>query len=180
MKTLYESLLDNEEVLMRKTELIDLYTLIKDKIKSMTYTYTSLGYSHGFNVEKCIQLSSKDEILKTINGKTLNPGAGFGKMISIFLKQIIVNPDFINHKNDKTYMEKSAKQTFDYSVMNDLNNWKDGRFNNFNNLGKDVPYIFVEMKRGNLYVYYHWDKKPIVSVNSHGNYGYGRIIIKFN
>ena len=71
MKTLYESLLDDEEVLMRKTELIDLYTLIKDKIKSMTYTYTSLGYSHGFNVEKCIQLSSKDEILKTINGKTI-------------------------------------------------------------------------------------------------------------
>ena len=177
MKILYESILDDEEVLMRKTDLIDLYTLIKDKIKSMTYTYTSLGYSHGFAVEKCIQLSSKDEILKTINGKTLNPGVTLGKMISIFLKQIIVNPDFINHKNDKTYMEKSAKQTFDYSVANDLNNWKDG---GFNNLGEDVPYIFVEMKRGNLYVYYHWDKKPVVRANGRGNYGYGRIIIKFN
>lgn len=177
MKTLYESLLDDEEVLTRKTELIDLYTLIKDEIKSMTYTYTSLGYSHGFNVEKCIQLSSKDEILKTVNGKTLNPGDTLGKMISIFLKQIIVNPDFINHKDDKTYMEKSAKQTFDYSVMNDLNNRKGG---GSNNLREDIPYIFVEMKRGNLYVYYHWDKKPIVRTNSRGNYGYGRIIIRFN
>lgn len=177
MKTLYESLLDDEEVLMRKTELIDLYTLIKDKIKSMTYTYTSMGYSHGFNIKKCIQLSSKDEILKTINGKTLNPGADLGKMISIFLKQIIVNQDFINHKNDKSYMEKSAKQTFDYSIMNDLINYDEGHYTNF---GKDVPYIFVEMKKGNLYVYYHWDKKPIVRVNSHGNYGYGRIIIRFN
>lgn len=178
MKTLYESLLDDEEALMRKTELIDLYTLIKDKIKSMAYTYTSLGYSHGFNVEKCIQLSSKDEILKTINGKTLNPGATLGKMISIFLKQIIVNPDFINHRNDETYMEKSAKQTFDYSVANDLNNRTDGGFNN--NLGEDVPYIFVEMKRGSLYVYYHWDGKPIVRADRRGNYGYGRIIIRFN
>lgn len=177
MKSLYESLLDNEDVLMRKSELIDLYTLIKDKIKSMNYTYTSLGFSHGFDVKKCIQLSSKDEILKTIDGKTLNPGADLGKMISIFLKQIIVNPDFINHKNDQSYMEKSAKQTFDYSVMNDLNNWKDG---GYNNLGEDIPYFFVEMKRGNLYIYYHWDKNPIIRVNGRGNYGYGRIIIRFN
>lgn len=177
MKSLYESLLDNEDVLMRKSELIDLYTLIKDKIKSMNYAYTSMGYSHGFNVKKCIQLSSKDEILKTINGKTLNPGADLGKMIAIFLKQIIVNPDFINHKNDKSYMEKSAKQTFDYSIMNDLNNYDEGHYTNF---GKEVPYIFVEMKGNNLYVYYCWDKKPIVRTNSHGNYGYGRIIIRFN
>lgn len=177
MKSLLESLLDKEDVLIRKSELIDLYALIKDKIKSMNYTYTSMGYSHGFNVKKCIQLSSEDEILKTISGKTLNPGADLGKMISIFLKQIIVNPDFINHKNDKSYMEKSAKQTFDYSIMNDLNNYDEGHYTNF---GKDVPYIFVEMKGGNLYVYYCWDKKPIVRTNSHGYYGYGRVIIRFN
>lgn len=179
MKTLYESLLDDEETLVRNTELIDLYTLIKDKIKGMTYTYTSLGYSHGFDIKKCRKLASKDEVLKTTTGKTLNPGGSLGRFLSIFLRQIIVNPQFITHKNDDSYLKSSAKQTFDYSLINDLANHEDAEIK-FTQGGKAVPHIFVEMKNDSLYVYYNWDTKPRTEKHvGTGQRGYGRVIIRF-
>lgn len=177
MKTLYESLLDDEETLMRNTELVDLYTLIKDKIKGMTYTYTSLGYSHGFDIKKCLKLASKNEVLKTTTGKTLDPGGSLGKILSIFLKQIIVNPQFITHKNDDSYLKSSAKQTFDYSSINDLANHDDAEIR-FTRGG--TPYVFVEMKNDALYVYYDWDTKPRTEKHvGTGQRGNGRVIIRF-
>lgn len=177
MKTLYESLLDDEETLVKNTELVDLYTLIKDKIKGMTYTYTSLGYSHGFDIKKCRKLASKDEVLKTTTGKTLNPGGSIGRFISIFLKQIIVNPQFITHKNDDSYLKSSAKQTFDYSSINDLANHEDAEIR-FTRGG--TPYVFVEMKNDALYVYYDWDTKPRTEKHvGNGQRGNGRVIIRF-
>lgn len=177
MKTLYESLLDDEETLVRNTELVDLYTLIKDKIKGMTYTYTSLGYSHGFDIKKCRKLASKDEVLKTTTGKTLNPGGSLGRFISIFLRQIIVNPQFITHKNDDSYLKSSAKQTFDYSSINDLANHDDAEIR-FTRGG--TPYVFVEMKNDALYVYYNWDTKPRTEKHvGTGQRGNGRVIIRF-
>ena len=179
MKTLYESLLDDEETLMKNTELIDLYTLIKDKIKGMTYTYTSLGYTHGFNTKKCLKLASKNEVLKTTAGKTLDPGGSLGKFLSIFLKQIIVKQQFITHKNDDSYLKSSAEQTFNYSTINDLANHDDTEIN-FTQGGKATPHIFVEMKNGSLYIYYDWHTKPRVEKHAgSGQRGNGRLIIRF-
>ena len=177
MKSLYESLLDDEETLMKNTELIDLYTLIKDKIKKMTYTYTSLGYTHGFDTKKSFKLASKGEELRTISGKTLNPGGTLGKILPIFLKQIIVNPQFITHKEDESYMKSSAEQTFNYVVANDLRNHADL---DRGYIGpKKFPYFFVEMHNGALYIYYDWNTKPNISKGFTSERGNGRLIIRF-
>ena len=177
MKTLYESLLDDEETLIKNTELIDLYSLIKDKIKAMSYVYFSLGYTHGFDTKKCLKLSSKEEVLKTINGKTMNPGGTLGKIMPIFLKQIIVNPQFITHRDDDSYMKSSAEQTFNYVVANDLRNHAD--LDRARTGTKRFPYFFVEMHQGALYIYYNWDTKPNTSKGFLSERGNGRIIIRF-
>lgn len=177
MKTLYESLLDDEETLMKNTDLIDLYSLIKDKIKAMSYVYFSLGYTHGFDTKKCLKLASKDEVLKTINGKTMNPGGTLGKIMPIFLKQIIVNPQFITHRDDDSYMKSSAEQTFNYVVANDLRNHAD--LDRTRTGTKRFPYFFVEMHQGALYIYYNWDAKPNTSKGFLSERGNGRIIIRF-
>ena len=177
MKTLYESLLDDEETLIKNTELIDLYSLIKDKIKAMSYVYFSLGYTHGFDTKKCLKLSSKEEVLKTINDKTMNPGGTLGKIMPIFLKQIIVNPQFITHRDDDSYMKSSAEQTFNYVVANDLRNHAD--LDRARTGTKRFPYFFVEMHQGALYIYYNWDTKPNTSKGFLSERGNGRIIIRF-
>ena len=177
MKTLYESLLDDEETLIKNTELIDLYSLIKDKIKAMSYVYFSLGYTHGFDTKKCLKLTSKEEELKTINDKTLNPGRILGKIMPIFLKQIIVNPQFITHNFDESYMKSSAEQTFNYVVANDLRNHTD--LDRARTCAKRFPYFFVEMKNGALYIYYDWGAKPDTSKRFSSERGNGRLIIRF-
>lgn len=177
MKTLYESLLDDEETLMKNTDLIDLYSLIKDKIKAMSYVYFSLGYTHGFDTKKCLKLASKDEVLKTINGKTMNPGGTLGKIMPIFLKQIIVNPQFITHNFDESYMKSSAEQTFNYVVANDLRNHKD--LDRAYTGAQRFPYFYVEMRNGALYIYYDWGAKPDTSKGFSSERGNGRIIIRF-
>jgi hypothetical protein len=177
MKTLYESLLDDEETLMKNTDLIDLYSLIKDKIKAMSYVYFSLGYTHGFDTKKCLKLASKDEVLKTINGKTMNPGGILGKIMPIFLKQIIVNPQFITHNFDESYMKSSAEQTFNYVVANDLRNHTD--LDRARTGTKRFPYFYVEMRNGALYIYYDWGAKPDTSKGFSSERGNGRIIIRF-
>lgn len=177
MKTLYESLLDDEETLIKNTELTDLYSLIKDKIKAMSYVYFSLGYTHGFDTKKCLKLASKDEVLKTINGKTMNPGGTLGKIMPIFLKQIIVNPQFITHNFDESYMKSSAEQTFNYVVANDLRNHKD--LDRAYTGTQRFPYFYVEMRNGALYIYYDWGAKPDTSKGFSSERGNGRIIIRF-
>ena len=176
MKSLYESLLDDEETLMKNTDLIDLYSLIKDKIKAMSYVYFSLGYTHGFDTKKSFKLTSKEEELKTINGKTLKPGGTLGKILPIFLKQIIVNPQFITHREDESYMKSSAEQTFNYVVANDLRNHA---FLDRYVGPKKFPYFFVEMHNGALYIYYNWDTKPNISKGFTSERGNGRLIIRF-
>lgn len=164
MKTLYESLLDDN--LEDSFELIDLYSLIKDKIKYISYKYTSLGFSHNLKINQCLKMVDKNDELKTINGKTLTSGKTLGKILPLFLKKIIVDKDFITKTNDTSYLQSSAKTT--------------SQFIKDNNLADTSYYIFIEMKNNSLYIYYGFDEdiKQCIAFNnrieSRGN-GYVRI-----
>ena len=105
MKSLYESILDIDDNI-DNFELVYLYSLIKDKIKTINYQHTPLGFTH-FNNEIACKKYIKDhklETLKTVNGKEASSGKILINLLPAILQKIIVNKDFITHKNDYSYM----------------------------------------------------------------------------
>lgn len=148
MKNLKESLLDDVDSQLNNFGVIDLYTLIKDKIKALTYNYRVWSYSHALDINKCISLSDSNEILKTIDGQTLKTGKEFGRILPLFLKQIIVEKNFINKRDDDSYLKSSAEQTWKFISDNKLTNDRE-------------YYIYVEMRKGVLNIYYDIDSPDI-------------------
>lgn len=177
MKNLYntikESLLDNEEDLIKNTDLIDLYSLIKDKIKKISYTYTSLGYTHTINDIAAMRIwrqrPDKPE-LKTVDGKSLSGSKQLGKIITLIIEQIIVTSDFITKYNDTSYLNSSAEQTSKYLVDNNLQG-------DYASRCEETPYVFIEMKKGILYIYYDYNDNLNTGVYGNGHRGNGYIKI---
>lgn len=182
MKSLYESILDIDNNI-DNFELIDLYSLIKDKIKTINYQYTSLGFSH-FNDEKACKKYIKDhhlETLKTVNGKEASTGKILINLLPAILQKVIVNKDFITHKNDDSYMEQSIKVSSDFFEENGLiaeyNNDPRGYFKHT----KKYLYIGIEMKRGALCIYYDSTDELPSSIKAHpssGHKGEGYVSIR--
>jgi len=165
-------------------ELVDLYSLIKDKIKTINYQYTSLGFSH-FNDEKACKKYIKDhhlETLKTVNGKEASTGKILINLLPAIFQKIIVNKDFITHKNDDSYMGQSIKVSSDFFEENGLiaeyNNDPRGYFKHT----KKYLYIGIEMKRGALCIYYDSTDELPSSIKAHpssGHKGEGYVSIRF-
>lgn len=183
MKSLYESILDIDNNI-DNFELIDLYSLIKDKIKTINYQYTSLGFSH-FNDEIVCRKYIRDhhlETLKTVNGKEASTGKILINLLPAIFQKIIVNKDFITHKNDDSYMEQSIKVSSDFFEENGLiaeyNNDPRGYFKHT----KKYLYIGIEMKRGALCIYYDSTDELPSSIKAHpssGHKGEGYVSIRF-
>lgn len=182
MKSLYESILDIDDNI-DNFELVDLYSLIKDRIKTINYQYTSLGFSH-FNNESVCRKYIKDhrlETLKTVNGKEATTGKILINLLPAILQKVIVNKDFITHKNDDSYMEQSIKVSSDFFKDNGLiaeyNNDPRGYFKHT----KKYLYIGVEMKRGALCIYYDSTDELPNTIKTHpssGHKGEGYVSIR--
>lgn len=182
MKSLYESILDIDDNI-DNFELVDLYSLIKDRIKTINYQYTSLGFSH-FNNESACRKYIKDhrlETLKTVNGKEATTGKILINLLPAILQKVIVNKDFITHKNDDSYMEQSIKVSADFFKENGLiaeyNNDPRGYFKHT----KKYLYIGVEMKRGALCIYYDSTDELPNTIKAHpssGHKGEGYVSIR--
>lgn len=182
MKSLYESILDIDDNI-DNFELVDLYSLIKDKIKTINYQYTSLGFTH-FNNESACRKYIKDhrlETLKTVNGKEATTGKILINLLPAILQKVIVNKDFITHKNDDSYMEQSIKVSADFFKENGLiaeyNNDPRGYFKHT----KKYLYIGVEMKRGALCIYYDSTDELPNTIKAHpssGHKGEGYVSIR--
>lgn len=137
-------------------ELVDLYSLIKDRIKTINYQYTALGFTH-FNNESACKKYIKDhrlETLKTVNGKEATSGKILINLLPAILQKIIVNKDFITHKNDDSYMEQSIKVSSDFFKDNGLIAEYDNNHRGYFKHPKKYLYIGIEMKRGALCIYY--------------------------
>lgn len=164
-------------------ELIDLYSLIKDKIKTINYQYTSLGFTH-FNNEKACKKYIKDhklETLKTVNGKEASSGKILINLLPAILSKIIVNKDFITHKNDDSYMEQSIKVSSEFFKENGLIAEYNNNQRYFKRLDKYL-YIGVEMKRGALCIYYDSTDELPNTIKTHPSSGYkgkGYVSIRF-
>ena len=182
MKSLYESILDIDDNI-DNFELVDLYSLIKDKIKTINYQYTSLGFTH-FNNEKACKKYIKDhklETLKTVNGKEASSGKILINLLPAILQKIIVNKDFITHKNDDSYMEQSIKVSSEFFKENGLIAEYNNNQRYFKRLDKYL-YIGVEMKRGALCIYYDSTDELPNTIKTHPSSGYkgkGYVSIRF-
>lgn len=182
MKSLYESILDIDDNI-DNFELVDLYSLIKDKIKTINYQYTSLGFTH-FNNEKACKKYIKDhklETLKTVNGKEASSGKILINLLPAILSKIIVNKDFITHKNDDSYMEQSIKVSSEFFKENGLIAEYNNNQRYFKRLDKYL-YIGVEMKRGALCIYYDSTDELPNTIKTHPSSGYkgkGYVSIRF-
>lgn len=136
-----------------KIEITDLYTLIKDKIKTLTYSYNYLGVTHFLDEKKCNAYIKKYNIepLKTTSGKLATGGKLFGAILPALLKEIHVFSDYIDHKEDKSMIEKSAiistKFIKDNNLIKDPDEHRPYHVNKF-------VYITTEMKRGALVISY--------------------------
>ena len=182
MKSLYESILDIDDNI-NNFELIDLHSLIKDKIKTINYQHTPLGFTHFINESACKKYikDHKLETLKTVNGKEASSGKILINLLPAILQKIIVNKDFITHKNDDSYMEQSIKVSSDFFKENGLipeysNNQR------YFKRSKKYLYIGIEMKRGALCIYYDsTDELPntIKTHSSNGHKGQGYVSIRF-
>lgn len=183
MKSLYESLLDIDNNI-NNFELIDLYSLIKDKIKTINYQYTSLGFTH-FNDEKACKKYIKDhhlETLKTVNGKEASSGKILINLLPAILQKIIVNKDFITHKNDDSYMEQSIKISSEFFRDNGLVAEYDNNARGYFKHPKKHLYIGIEMKRGALCIYYDSTEELPNTIKAHpssGHKGEGYVSIRF-
>lgn len=182
MKSLYESILDIDDNI-DNFELVDLYSLIKDKIKTINYQYTLLGFTH-FNNESACKKYIKDhklETLKTVNGKEASSGKILINLLPAILQKIIVNKDFITHKNDDSYMEQSIKVSSEFFKENGLIAEYNNNLRYFKRMKKYL-YIGIEMKRGALCIYYDsTDELPntIKTLPSSGYKGKGYVSIRF-
>lgn len=164
-------------------ELTDLYSLIKDRIKTINYQYTSLGFTH-FNDENACRRYIKDhhlETLKTVSGKEASTGKILINLLPAIFKNIIVNKNFIEHKDDDSYMSQSIKVSADFFKDNELIAKSESDNRTFKRLRKYL-YIGVEMKKGALCVYYDCsDNLPnmIKPRPSSGHKGEGYVSIRF-
>lgn len=183
MKSLYESILDIDDNI-DNFELVDLYSLIKDKIKTINYQHTPLGFTH-FNNEIACKKYIKDhklETLKTVNGKEASSGKILINLLPAILQKIIVNKDFITHKNDDSYMEQSIKVSSEFFKENGLiaeYNIDPQRY--FKRMKKYL-YIGIEMKRGALCIYYDSTDELPNTIKTHPSNGYkgkGYVSIRF-
>lgn len=182
MKSLYESILDIDDNI-DNFELVDLYSLIKDRIKTINYQHTPLGFTH-FNNESACKKYIKDhklETLKTVNGKEASSGKILINLLPAILQKIIVNKDFITHKNDDSYMEQSIKVSSEFFKENGLIAEYNNNQRYFKRLYKYL-YIGVEMKRGALCIYYDSTDELPNTIKAHTNSGYkgqGYVSIRF-
>lgn len=182
MKSLYESILDIDDNI-DNFELVDLYSLIKDKIKTINYQYTPFGFTH-FNNESACKKYIKDhklETLKTVNGKEASSGKILINLLPAILQKIIVNKDFITHKNDDSYMEQSIKVSSEFFKENGLIAEYNNNQRYFKRMKKYL-YIGVEMKRGALCIYYDSTDELPNTIKAHTNSGYkgqGYVSIRF-
>lgn len=164
-------------------ELIDLYSLIKDRIKTINYQYTSLGFTH-FNNENACKKYIKDhrlETLKTVNGKEATTGKILINLLPAILQKIIVNKDFITHKNDDSYMEQSIKVSADFFKDNGLIAEYDNNARSYFKHPQKYLYIGVEMKRGALCIYYATSDELPNTIKAHpssGHKGEGYVSIR--
>lgn len=165
-------------------ELIDLYSLIKDKIKTINYQYTSLGFTH-FNNEKACKKYIKDhqlETLKTVNGKEASSGKILINLLPAILQKIIVNKDFITHKNDDSYMEQSIRISSEFFRDNGLVAEYDNNARGYFKHPKKYLYIGIEMKCGDLRIYYDSTEELPNTIKAHSRYGFkgeGYVNIRF-
>ena len=178
---LKESILDIEDNIS-DFELTDLYSLIKDRIKTINYQYTSLGFTH-FNNESACKKYIKDhrlETLKTVNGKEAPTGKILINLLPAILQKIIVNKDFITHKNDDSYMTQSIKVSSDFFRDNGLIAEYDNNASGYFKHPRKYLYIGVEMKRGALCIYYDTSDELPDSIRSmsHGHKGMGYVSIR--
>lgn len=177
-----ESLFDVDNNI-NSLELIDLYSLIKDRIKTINYQYTSLGFTH-FNNESACKKYIKDhrlETLRTVNGKEATSGKILINLLPAILQKIIVNKDFITHKNDDSYMSQSIKVSSDFFRDNGLiAEYDNNATRNFKHPRKYL-YIGVEMKRGALCIYYATSDDLPNTIKAHpssGHKGEGYVSIR--
>jgi hypothetical protein len=152
LKEILEGVFDIEDNI-DKLELIDLYSLIKDRIKTMNYSYNYLGVTHFFDEKKCGAYIKKHNIspLKTVDGKLATGGKLFTAILPVLLKDIYVFTDFINHKDDNSMVEKSA--IISSKFMEDNNLIKDKNDHRPHHV-QDKVYITVQMKKGALIISY--------------------------
>ena len=152
LKNILEGVFDVDDNI-NKLELIDLYSLIKDRIKTMNYTYNYLGVTHFFDEKKCNAYIKKHNIqpLKTTSGKLVTGGKLFTAILPALLKDIYVFTDFINHKDDRSMVEKSAIISSTFMEDNDL--IKDHDDHRPYHVANKV-YITTEMKKGTLVISY--------------------------
>ena len=182
MKSLYESILDIDDNI-DNFELVDLYSLIKDRIKTINYQYTPFGFTH-FNNERACRKYIKDhrlETLKTVNGKEATTGKILINLLPAILQKIIVNKDFITHKNDDSYMEQSIKISSDFFEENGLIAEYSNNPRGYFKRTRKYLYIGIEMKRGALCIYYDsTDELPnTIKTHSDGYKGQGYVSIRF-
>jgi hypothetical protein len=140
-------------------ELIDLYSLIKDRIKTINYQYNWLGITHFLDNKKCNKFTKNHNIepLKTIKGKKMS-SALLSNLLPIILKEIIVNKDFITHKDDTSYAWRSVEISSKIIEDNDLiihndPNAKSYMASSYGHAQKYVAFSIV-MKKGALLIYY--------------------------